>query len=375
MWMVFGGPDTFGYVLFRNLAKAADDAEFGRVVRVHRRYPGRYDLQDALPGLIVVLTVTCVPVLALWLNDFRWLPAVLFSIGCIVGAILVAPWYRAATRREQYAVAEHGVLVWWPRTRYVSSAVAWSAVRTVQDVCVTWRDTDGNDQELVIPPVTARRDLLSAFDNRAPVATWTPGRVAPPTAAAAAVLLFFGPLVWFGAVPTAVELIWGERPRDVFALERMCQGGDPFRGAARYHGAGPHPTVTHSPRGDTHVMGAETPSGRGWPAGTAMQLIACGQLTGHAKPEALLSCAYSAIQGGGSLAVNVYQGRYQYEVREARTGRHVSTITVDGSRDPGDCAESRWVGRSPDVLNVDLEPTKAQLEAAFGSLVNGTAPD
>jgi hypothetical protein len=66
-----------------------------------------------------------------------------------------------------------------------------------------------------------------------------------------------------------------------------------------------------------------------------------------------LVCTYSAISGSSSRSVKVYQGRSRYEVLETRTGRRVSTITVD----------------------VDLEPTDAQLEAAVGSLVNGTASD
>ena len=98
-------------------------------------------------------------------------------------------------------------------------------------------------------------------------------------------LAILGALVWWGAVPTAVELIRGERPKDVFALSRVCDGGEPFRGSASYRGQAPHPVAVVEDGHTGHVVGVPTPGGD-WPAGHVMQLVACGQKIGRVAPDA-----------------------------------------------------------------------------------------
>jgi hypothetical protein len=218
-----------------------------------------------------------------------------------------------------------------------------------------------------------RRDLLTAFDRRAPVPARAASRVGLQAVAAVLALLAAGSLVWFGAVSAAVELIRGERPKDVFALSRMCDGGGAFRGSARYRGAAPHSVVVVQEGVTDHVVGAQSPGGN-WPAGRLMQLVACGRQIGRARPDALASCPYQPVLTGSAHTVNLYRGRYEYDVRQARTGRRVGTVTVDGDPDPK-CGGS-WVfnENSPQTVDVDGDPTPAQLDVAFAALVNGSVP-
>jgi hypothetical protein len=139
------------------LAEAIREARFGPVVRVHRRYPEREDIQLSLYGLGVLFFLAVVPVFALWLNHWRFLPGVLFVVGCIAGALVAAPWYLAATRGERYAVAERGVLVWSGRTGEASSVIPWAAVLRVKGRRVTWRDAEEEEQQLTVRPLVGRR--------------------------------------------------------------------------------------------------------------------------------------------------------------------------------------------------------------------------
>lgn len=262
--------------------------------------------------------------------------------------------------------------MWSPRIGEASAVIPWAAVLRVTGRRVIWRDAE-EERQLTVSPMVGRRDLLTAFDRRAPVPERAASRIGPPAVAAVLVLLAAGSLVWFGAVPVAVELVRGERPKDVFALSRICDGGGPFRGSARYRGAAPHPVVVVNETGADHVAGAQSASGN-WPAGRLMQLVACGRPVGRAKPDALASCPYQPVLTGSAHTVNLYQSRYEYDVRQARTGRHVGTVTVDGDTDPT-CSDSwTFTENDPHTVEVDLDPTPAQLDTAFAALVNGPAP-
>jgi hypothetical protein len=355
------------------LNDAVREASLGPVVRVHRRYPTWEHLQLSLYGLALLFFLAGVPVFALWLNHWRFLPGVLFVVGCLALSVLAAPWYLAATRGERYAVTELGVLVWSPRRNGTSRAITWRGVLRVKGREITWRDAEERRQYLTVPPMTGRRDLLAAFERGMPVPAGVASRVGPPAVAAVLVLPALGALVWWGAVPTAAELIRGERPEDVFALSRVCDGGDPFRGSAPYRGQGPHPIAVVDEGVTDHVAGVATPGGN-WPPGHVMQLVACGRQIGRASPDALASCPYTPVLGGSGYLVKVYQGRYEYDVREARTGRPVATMTVDGDT-AGECGSS-WFAteNSPRTMEVDRPPSDAQLDVAFAALVDGPAP-
>jgi hypothetical protein len=121
------------------------------------------------------------------------------------------------------------------------------------------------------------------------------------------------------------------------------------------------------------VAGVSTP-GRNWPDGHVIQLVACGRKIGRIGTYTLASCPYTPVDGGRGYLVNIYQGRFEYDVREARTGRRVGTVAVDGESE-ADCSRNQIFGAdSPQTVEVDLPPTSAQLDTAFAALVNGPAP-
>jgi hypothetical protein len=353
------------------LREAVREARFGPVMRVHRRYPGWEQVQLSLYGLALLFFVAVVPVFALWLNHWRFMPGVLFVVGSIAAAVIAAPWYYAVTRGERYAVTELGVLVWSPRAE-PPQAIRFTHVVRVKKNEVTWNDDEGQRRYLTVRPAIGRYELLAAFAGRAPVPARPASRFGPPLVAALLVLPTVGALLWWGAVPTAVELIRGERPEDVFALDRVCDDGDAFRGSAPYRGQGPHPILVIGEY-NHRVIGVST-TGRNWPDGHVIQLVACGRKIGRIGTYALASCPYTSTDGGGGYLVNYYQGRFEYDVREARTGRRVGSVTVDGESETN--CESRQIfgANSPRTEEIDLPPTSAQLDTAFAALVNGPAP-
>ncbi|GAA3300211.1 hypothetical protein Dvina_18270 [Dactylosporangium vinaceum] len=332
-------------------------SRFGNVVRVHRRYPGAACMGGLFGGAGIVLFVA-LPVAASPLGDSRWLPGILFAIGCVAGLVVARPWWRAATRLDRYLVAEQGVLVWSPQCDDVTDAIAWSAVKRVSARRVTWDDPDGRAHGHVIPPVMGRRDLLRSFERGVPIAASRRRRIVTAATAAAAILLFCGPPVWFGAVPTVVEIVRGEQPRSVFDLARLCTGGAPFRGAPAYHGAGPHPIAVVHSTFVAHVVGP----------GDAAQLVACGHVTGRLDPKPATYCNYY----GGT--VEYYTAHFEYDVREARTARHVATLRADSGPPPRECAE-RYVFTDPgsDIVEIDLPPEDDQLDSAFNAVLRNDA--
>ena len=364
--------DIVGRMRMAGFARAADQAHFGRVRRVHRQYPERADLLQSSLLAAVVLMVAALPAFLLFLNEWRWLPAVLFGVGCLVGGILAWPWYIAAMRLPAHVVTERGVLLLATRNDGVGAAIAWSAVVAVEDCQVTWNDFPGHEQKLRVQHVYAGRDLLAAFRNRGPVPRWTPNRAGTWLVTTAAVLLVFGPVVWLAGVPAAAEVFVGEQPRDVPAIKRLCAGGEPFRGSPAYRGAGPHPMLVVYASSSMYVIGASPPPRESWPAGSVMQLVACGRQIGRAKPDELITCRYASLS---QHVEEVYQGRYEYEVREIRTGRRIGAVTVDGDPAPKCAPEKYRSPNDPKFTETDREPTRAQLDAAFGALVDATVPD
>jgi hypothetical protein len=168
--------------------------------------------------------------------------------------------------------------------------------------------------------------------------------------------------VWFGAVPTVAEIVQGERPEGIYDLERMCEGGGPFGGGPPYRGAGPHPIAVFSGAAQVHVVAGDGPEPE--------QLVACGQVTGRVRPDAVLNCNYST-----NRAVTFYQGRWAYDVREVRTGRHVATFTLDGGPAPRNCSPSAYYDEDdPNIREIDTSPTEDQFDAAMTALATESAP-
>jgi hypothetical protein len=200
-------------------------------------------------------------------------------------------------------------------------------------------------------------------------------RAVGPVVAAAVLLVAWAPLAWWCAVPPAADLLLGQRPTKLVDLDRMCTGGHQFGRGADYRGPGPHPIMVVMNGGLDRVLGAEPQPHNFLPPPSVVQLVACGVQTGRAKEEPLGRCEYAEDMGTGQRhAIDVYQGRYRFVVREVSTGRTRGTFVVDGA-DTYECdSRATFNVDRPGPMTTDTEPGAAALETAFGAIMNATVP-
>ncbi|GAB3433875.1 hypothetical protein [Actinophytocola sediminis] len=353
----------------RAVAGYALEAGFGRVVRVHRH------MRDSgLLGVLVSVTVlaifaAAIAVFAFVLNESPLWRLPVLGLAGLVG-VTAATWFWGPTpdpdRRRWFVIAEHGLLVWSPGSDTPSAAVRWDDLRVDWSERVpqlTWED-GGQRHTLGLTGVSGRGDLIQAVARSGRVGRWTPGRLARTATAAIATAA----VVWFAAVPVVLDLVLGERPDDITNFGQVCAGERDFGRAAAYEGRGPHPIAVYSDHSYPEYSDGAVTDAKGWPLADTVQLVGCVRQIGKATPDSLVSCPYE-----GGYTMTVYQGRYQVEIYEARTGRPVSSFTIDGSTDT-DCAAMIYV--LPDdhsEQSYDTSPDEASYAKRLASLVNDEA--
>ncbi len=306
------------------LDEYAREAGFGRVVRVHRPLSSSW-LVISL-ALAVVFGVPAAAFALLIVDPWLWRWPVL-GVAVLVALLLAARrWGPSGPREEQrwFVVAERGLVV---LTRdSVEVALPWDSVSVERDMgrYLVWSDGETQHSTRFLG-VVGRRDLLAAVERGGRIASWTPRRITRTATIGIAATLG----VVFVVVPVALDVVLGQRPHELADLATVC-AGDGIERAAAYEGDGPHPIAVF---GDHPTPEYST---GGTPADT-VQLVGCQRSTSGSAPEATASCSY---EGGYTLTIR--QGTYEVTVREARTGRVVDVVDVDGERTT-ECLDSLYV--------------------------------
>ncbi|UQS22895.1 hypothetical protein L1857_08725 [Amycolatopsis thermalba] len=303
----------------RVLAEHAEAAGFGRLVRVHRTF--REPVAGAMLG-VLGLVPAGIAAFYLVLNDstaWRW---IVLGYAALLWATAAWTWWGPVPGgRCWFGAAERGLVVWVPGAE--PEALRWEQVEVAEGLRLVW-----NTGSRPIGRVWARDELVRTVRSGRPY----PPRRTPRLAAGALAVALSGLVVWFTAVPLALELAFGERPREITDLARLCTGGEAFGQAPAYSGPGPHAVAVYEGSGFPDYLQGFT-SAEAWPPpADEVQLVGCSRLIGQAAPAAIRSCEYE----DGSTRVT-YQGRYAVTVVEARTGRPVAEFTVDGAPTVDDC--------------------------------------
>jgi hypothetical protein len=273
-------------------------------------------------------------------EDPLWRVPILVVIALVGLTVATRFWGPTAEpdRRRWYVIAENGLLVWYPGAANPAAAERWATLRvdwTGTVYQLTWRDDEDKRHRLALKGVSGLDDLRHAVNRSGRVPRWTRRRRVGTVAAAVAAAF----LVW-SAVPVALDVVLGERPDKLGDLAKLCDGdgdGDDGLGrAAPYQGRGLHPIVVYGE--DTYSWG-NVKDDNGTLRADTVQLVGCVSQIGTVSPDPLVDCPYE-----GGHTVTIYQGRYQVEIREARTARLVSTFPMEGSTDV-DCQEYIYVRR------------------------------
>ncbi len=148
-------------------------------------------------------------------------------------------------------------------------------------------------------------------------------------------------------------------------LDDLCNTPPTFyKDAAAYTGSGPHPVMVFAKADDVGLDAVDLDDAA--PAqwrpqldGTTVQLVAC--LDSVDSGPKITDCRFS----DGS--VPLYQGRYKGTLFEARTGKKVASIAVDGVTTPTCPGAAVTKGDAPRLHSV---PDLAALRAAFGDRVD-----
>jgi hypothetical protein len=217
------------------------------------------------------------------------------------------------------------------------------------------------DADLGVPPRSrtsgAARSLRRALVEGRHSGISKRSRVIASVAGALALALFYAWLL----VPRPVTV-----PEEYEHLEAFCD--DPemvFSGLPAYEGEGPHHIAVVNERHYTTAaqeassisLGALM-SERGWSTDEAdAALIACGRIS---LGEVLDTCTYTPLvrrPGGGPKEVGLHLARFEYDLYEAATHRHVATVEVDGTPvEDWECPLNMREDRSALVADHDLGP-------------------
>jgi hypothetical protein len=302
------------------MAEYAREAGFGRVVRVHRPLRGSWLVVSLV--MAVVLGVPAAGFALLIVDPWLWRWPVLGLAALVALLIAARRWGPPGPREELrwFVVAERGLMVLtWDS---VKVALPWESVSVDRVMAVrriVW--SDGEDQAVA---VVGRRDLLAAVERGGRIASWTPRRFARTATLGVAAAL----VAVFVVVPVALDVVLGQRPHELTDLAEVCAGEGIGRAAA-YEGDGPHPIA---------VFGDHpTPEYSAGAQADTVQLVGCQRSTSGSAPEATASCSY---EGGYTLTIR--QGTYEITVREARTGRVLAVVDIDGERTT-DCLDALYV--------------------------------
>lgn len=240
-------------------------------------------------------------------------------------------------------------------------------IATVED---EWAPPDKQPQALVWTTYTggtgwarldsfgAARSLRRALVEGRHTGVSKRSRVIASVAGALALALFYAWLL----VPRPVTV-----PEEYEHLEAFCE--DPemvFPGLPAYEGEGPHHIALISERDYTTAVEEASPLSpgtlmgeRGWSTDEAdAALIACGRIS---LGEVLDTCTYTpsvyGVSGDHDTEVRLHLARFEYDLYEAATRRHVATVEVEGTpAEDWECPSTMREDRSALVVDHDLGP-------------------
>lgn len=322
----------------RTIADAARAAGLGEVVRVHREHsdnPVTVVLWTLAGVGAIPAAIASIVLAAEGSTTWQWpllVWAALAGVACLgvhIGG------------RHRIVVAEGGLVVW-----------SRSSVRTVP-----WDEAD----DLALGSICNLGDVRDSIAQRRAVGAWTRRR----TTGLAITGLVAAVAVWFTAVPMALHVFVGERPTDLEHFARMCDGAPSFGRAAPYTEPPPHPVAVYLSEGS----GARPDYvARPRPEPDDVQLVGCARLIGNVSQYPLETCSY---EGGHEW--ETYQGHYRVDVYEARTGRQVTSLPLDGAKPDGPCLPSILVvpGEPGGVERLTTEPSEESYRAGLDPLVHG----
>lgn len=320
----------------RLLKRQAARAGLGRVRRVHRERLGwGLPITAAVvlsAGSLVLLHVERV------FDRYHW-SALAVPVLPVVALGLAAAWVHLAAlpgfrQRRHVAVCDGGLLVWSAELSD-RAVIPWEAIERHElhpgtepsdpSDRVYWT-RDGKKRTLRLGGFSWRRDLILALMVRRPVPRWgSLGRRAVAALVVAGVLAF---ATWHVArpflVPITVSAADTPGPEDPAGYAPACErAGARFEGAAPYHGDPGDQTAVVFQVGEDGRVDDPSSAVSLWRGD--VELVACSHQTGRGPEGLVRSCPYTH-----DIVIEHYQGQYRVDVYEARTGRKLGSVTVNG---------------------------------------------
>jgi hypothetical protein len=157
-----------------------------------------------------------------------------------------------------------------------------------------------------------------------------------------------------------------EQARGIDDFARMCGGGKGFSGSPAYQGNAPHPIVLFPDGADEAAYANDGVTGvpNHLVAADTVQLVACMRSVATGPPTVLRTCQYE-----GGRTATLLQGHWRFDVYQARTGRPVTSMAVDG--DPGEpCRPMLPFDEGSSTNSYYSQPGDAQ-NALLDALVTG----
>lgn len=93
-----------------------------------------------------------------------------------------------------------------------------------------------------------------------------------------------------------------------------------------------------------------------------VQQVACVRRIGWG--EKLNTCRYGEMPGSSAYETSLYQGTWEVDVREARTGRTIATRTLDGETD-STCPSVAFVRNGEAPKDEHTRPSASDVRAAL----------
>lgn len=359
-----------GSELRQLVAERADGVGFGKVVRVHRQH--RLPLSWALICAGAVLLCTVVTIVLSIDGSPLWRVPVLLVAGCFVTLAVLMHTGAGPSQegRFWYAVTEKGLLC-WQRDVTMARAVPWSEIE-VRRVpfgagpgFLRWANPERGGRMPVVH-VCGTRDLVRAARRGRPGPAWTVRRALGLATGG----LVVAAVLWSVGVPLGSYLVLGERPTQLGDFARLCNGGRAYSGTAAYGGPGPHPLALYenlavgSP--DYVDSPGYTSAGVSDSEPDTVQLVGCSHPVGRASQKPLQICPY----GDGSYTTSTYQGLWQVDVYQAKTGTKVASRRVPGNLHTDTCSPVIPLPSAKDT-ETDTSPDDSAYSRALSSLVGG----
>lgn len=311
----------------RSLSRLVADADLGPVRRIHRQ---RRDLKLELvlgltPGVAMIGGLVAV---------VSWRLALVLPAAAYLALLCWTRWapIPGPAGRRWYAVCDGGLLI-WSRRMPAHESIPWTSLKRPRRFVtaparlsrISWMDGE-EETSLDLVTVSARKSLVASIGARRP----SRASVLPPSRAAVAGAGLLA-LALFSTMPWIITALYGEKPGSLTSFARMCFGGSSFGRAAAYNDQGPHPLVYFPPI--SRIPTSLPVDERGTAAAARdVQLVACSRANGRTSDKEVRYCSY---EGGYSRVY--FQGRYEVDVYEARTGRQVGHRTLVGNISTVDC--------------------------------------